>query len=89
MADEPALILPEVRRVSPGEPLLLCRCEHSLQRPDCPSGCARGLTVNPAREQLLLLCRCGRSKRLPFCDGSHVPPVSSMAERWHRFIRRN
>ncbi|WP_068828033.1 CDGSH iron-sulfur domain-containing protein [Pseudomonas sp. BMS12] len=79
--------LPEVRQVNPGETYLLCRCGRSSALPDCPSDCAAGLLLQPARQQLLLLCRCGQSQRMPYCDGSHNPPAEDLKARWRRFAK--
>jgi CDGSH-type Zn-finger protein len=77
--------LPEVRSVEPGDTLLLCRCGQSAQLPDCPAGCAKGLSLKVARARHLLLCCCGRSARLPWCDGSHAPTAPGLREKWRRF----
>lgn len=87
MPVESAPVLPEVRRVSPGDTLLLCRCGRSPRLPDCPPACSLGVRLVPVREQLLVLCRCGGSQRLPYCDGTHNPPVAGIGRRWRRFWR--
>ena len=79
--------LPEVRQVCPGETHLLCRCGRSSTLPDCPSDCTDGLSLRPARQQILLLCRCGLSARMPYCDGSHSPPTKGLRARWQRFTK--
>ncbi|PKQ40397.1 hypothetical protein CXP40_16640 [Pseudomonas sp. YY-1] len=86
MADDSLPILPEVRLVKAGETHHLCRCGHSPEMPDCPPDCAQFLILQPEREQRLLLCRCSRSANLPYCDGSHSPPASGLADRWRRFF---
>ncbi|WP_187807504.1 CDGSH iron-sulfur domain-containing protein [Aquipseudomonas alcaligenes] len=87
MSDGPEVILPEVRRVQPGETLLLCRCGRSPALPDCSPACTHGLQLQVVREQHLLLCRCGQSQRLPYCDGSHNPPANGLKARWRRFTQ--
>lgn len=87
MTEHESSVLPEVRQVSPGETHLLCRCGRSPALPDCPSDCADGLLLQPARQQFLLLCRCGLSRRLPYCDGSHSPPADGLKARWRRFAK--
>ncbi|GEM_PF-772728 len=77
---------PEARRVSSGETLHLCTCQHSPHPPDCPPSCAAGLRLAVTRPRILLLCRCGRSARLPYCDGSHVPAGLSGRARLRRFL---
>lgn len=79
-------ILPEVRRVEPGQLQRLCRCGRSPTLPDCPADCRDALELSVPRERLLLLCRCGRSASLPYCDGSHAPPTEGWGGRWRRFI---
>lgn len=82
----PVDILPEVRRVEPGQPQRLCHCGRSSTLPDCPADCRDALELSVPRKRLLLLCRCGRSASLPYCDGSHAPPAKGWAARWRRFI---
>ncbi len=86
MTDGPALILPEVRQIEPGAPLLLCRCGRSPTLPDCPVGCTQGLALLPSRRMHLILCRCGRSKQLPYCDGRHQA-VAAKGWSLRRFLR--
>lgn len=88
MPDAGRTILPDVRRVAPGDCLRLCRCGRSPRLPDCPADCPDGLSLAVRRAQYLLLCRCGRSARLPYCDGSHAPAAPSLAEKWRRFCGR-
>jgi len=79
-------ILPEVRRVEPGQALRLCRCGQCASLPDAAATCTNLLELTVGRERHLLLCRCGLSAELPFCDGSHAPAAAGLKERWRHFI---
>ncbi|WP_315810458.1 CDGSH iron-sulfur domain-containing protein [Pseudomonas sp. C9-3] len=69
LADDP--VLPEVRPVTSGQVLRLCRCGHCASLPDANEQCPDALELTVKRERYLLLCRCGRSAELPYCDGQH------------------
>ncbi|MFJ3048910.1 MULTISPECIES: CDGSH iron-sulfur domain-containing protein [Pseudomonas nitroreducens/multiresinivorans group] len=82
MADDP--VLPEVRPVTSGQVLRLCRCGRCACLPDAAADCPDVFELTVARQRHLLLCRCGRSTELPYCDGrSHAA-----GERWFSGLLR-
>ena len=80
------IALPQVRKVLPGDVLLLCNCGQSGALPDCDSACSGALRLEVVRAQSLLLCCCAKSARLPYCDGSPQPEAIGLRAKWQRFI---